>query len=34
VHAWATLFNYNLEKQAGDGKGDLEFLKDAFNSSL
>jgi hypothetical protein len=34
VHAWATLFNYNLEKQAGDGKGDLEFLKDAFNKLL
>jgi hypothetical protein len=30
VHAWATLFLYNTEKMQ-QGKGDLEFLKRAFN---
>jgi len=30
VHAWATLFLYNIEKMQR-GEGDLEFLKHAFN---
>ncbi len=30
VHAWATIFLYNLEKQSR-GKGDVEFLKRMFN---
>jgi len=30
VHAWATLFLYNTEKQLR-GKGDVEFLKRVFN---
>jgi hypothetical protein len=30
VHAWATLFLYNMEKQAR-GQGDIEFLKRMFN---
>ena len=30
VHAWATLFLYNIEKMQR-GQGDLEFLKRAFN---
>jgi hypothetical protein len=30
VHAWATIFLYNNEKQR-TGKGDLDFLKRAFN---
>lgn len=30
VHAWATMFMYNAEKTL-KGKGDLEFLKRAFN---
>ena len=30
VHAWATLFLYNIEKMQR-GEGDLEFLKRAFN---
>jgi len=30
VHAWATIFLYNAEKQL-KGKGDIEFLRRAFN---
>jgi Mannosylglycerate hydrolase MGH1-like glycoside hydrolase domain/Glycosyl hydrolase family 63 C-terminal domain len=30
VHAWATLFLYNIEKQLR-GKGDVDFLKRVFN---
>jgi len=33
VHAWATLFLYNTEK-ALTGKGDIQFLKRAFNKLL
>jgi len=33
VHAWATMFNYNVQKQL-HGKGDLEFLKNAFQKLL
>ena len=30
MHAWATLFLYNTEKQIR-GEGDIEFLKRVFN---
>ncbi len=33
VHAWAIIFNYNLE-EALYGKGDLEFLENAFQKLL
>jgi hypothetical protein len=33
VHAWATVFNYQLEELA-TGKGDVEFLKHAFQKLL
>ncbi len=33
VHAWATLFSYSLEQQR-HGRGDLEFLAEAFQKLL
>jgi hypothetical protein len=33
VHAWATMFLYNMEKQAG-GEGDLDFLAKSFQKLM
>ena len=34
VHAWSTIFTYRLDKRAGDGEGDREWLKSCFQKLL